>query len=197
MGATVIDPLFAVDAPKAVAAKVTERYMLDALGRRYTQDAGNGDRWIRAEHVRNQSGFGHADPTGQRKTTLRACDFIALDGWESKGHAIHGHEVKVSRSDWFTELRDPDKAEAFRPFCDYWWLVTSGPEVAKREELPTGWGLMVLGEFGMLRVLKQAKKIDRLPLPWSMTVGLARAIQKTSLRPALLSGVGQNKGEGK
>lgn len=57
--------------PPSVPSKITERHMLDALNRRYTSDSGNGDRWIRAEHVRNQTGFGHADPTGQRKTTLR------------------------------------------------------------------------------------------------------------------------------
>lgn len=161
--------------------------MLDALGRRYTQMVGNGDRWIRAEHVRNGTGFyGYNEDDwtryGRSASPLRTADFISIDGWESKKHVIHGHEVKVSRSDWFTELRDPDKAEAFRPFCDYWWLVTSDLKVAKKDELPAGWGLMVLGESGVLRVAKPAKKIDRRPLPWPMTVGLARAIQKTALR---------------
>lgn len=88
----------------------------------------------------------------------------------------------MSRSDWFTELSDPDKAEAFRPYCDYWWLVTSDAKVARPDELPAGWGLMVLSGNGSLRVTKQAKKIDKTPLPWPMVVGLARAVQKTSIR---------------
>jgi hypothetical protein len=186
---TIHDPMFDLGAASASASppKITERVMLDALGKRYTADGGNGDRWIRAEHVRNQAGFGHRDETGVRRTTLRSADFIALDGWESKGHVVHGHEVKVSRSDWFTELKDPEKAEAFRPYCDYWWLVTSDAKVAKPEELPAGWGLMVLGANGVLRVSKQAKKIDRQPLPWSMVVGFARAVQKTSIRAAVQS----------
>jgi len=41
---------------------------------------------------------------------------------------------------------------------------------------------MVLLSNGKLRVSKQAKKIDRTPLPWPMTVGLTRAVQKTGLR---------------
>ncbi|WP_066041949.1 hypothetical protein [Herbiconiux solani] len=164
-------------------AKVTERDMLDALTRRYTSDGGNGDRWIRAEHVRNGTGFmGYDQLSGRCAGPLRTADFIAIDGWESKRHVVHGHEVKVSRSDWLTELRDPEKAEAFRPYCDYWWLVASDARVAKLDELPTGWGLMVRSESGVLRVTKQARKIDRLPLPWPMTVGLARAIQKTGIR---------------
>jgi hypothetical protein len=164
-------------------AKVTERNMLDALRRRYTTEYGNGDRWIRAEHVRNGTGFyGYDTLSGRCTGALRTADFVALDGWESKKHVIHGHEVKVSRSDWFTELKDPEKAEAFRPYCDYWWLVTSSPLVAKVEELPAGWGLITMTTSGALRMVKQARKIERKPMPWPMMVGLARAIQKTGLR---------------
>jgi len=169
--------------------------MLDSLCARYTSPtsmSGNGDRWIRAEHVRNGTGFyGYREADwleyGRSVGALRTADFIAIDGWESKKHVIHGHEVKVSRSDWLTELKDPDKAEAFRPFCDYWWLVASSPKVAKREELPPSWGLMILGDSGVLRVQKQASKIARIPLPWPMTVGLARSVQKTALRTSSLT----------
>src|SRR5690554_3797567 len=95
------------------ATKVTERDMLDALTARYTHMVGNGDRWIRAEHVRNGTGFyGYSDDTYKQYARcvgpLRTADFIAIDGWESKKHVIHGHEVKVSRSDWLTELKDPE-----------------------------------------------------------------------------------------
>lgn len=171
--------------------KITERMMLDALRRRYTEESGNGDRWIRAEHVRNGTGFyGYREADwekwGRSRGPLRTADLIAIDGWESKKHVIHGHEVKVSRSDWFTELKDPEKAEAFRPYCDYWWLVTSDTKVARPEELPQGWGLMILGaSSGVLHVVKQAQKNDRTPLPWPMTVGLTRAVQKTALRAAV------------
>ncbi|MFI5426079.1 hypothetical protein [Aeromicrobium sp. UC242_57] len=37
------------------------------------------------------------------------------DRWWIKAPIFHGHEVKVSRSDWLTELRDPTKAETFPP----------------------------------------------------------------------------------
>jgi len=164
--------------------KMTERFMLDALKRRYTANGGNGDRWIRAEHVRNGTGFyGYDRESGRCTSWLRTADFIALDGWESKSHVVHGHEVKISRSDWLTELKDPEKAEAFRPYCDYWWLVVSDVKIVRLDELPAGWGLMArVGEGDQLRVVRQAKKIDREPLPWPMVVGLTRAVQKTALR---------------
>ena len=159
----------------------TERDMLDALRRRYTAELGNGDRWIRAEHVRNGTGFYGYHPD-MKYGPLRTADFVAIDGWESKQHVTHGHEVKVSRSDWLTELRDPEKAEAFRPYFDYWWLVVSDKAFVKDGELPHGWGLMA--QMGTaLRVVKQApRNLKKLPLPWSMNVGLMRAIQKTGLR---------------
>ena len=165
-------------------AKVTERTMLDALQRRYTSDGGNGDRWIRAEHVRNGTGFmGYDAESGKCRGPLRTADFVAIDGWESKQHVIHGHEVKVSRSDWLTELRAPEKAEAFRPYCDYWWLVVSDRRIVQLGELPYNWGMIARLADGSLRVIHQAPRNgERLLLPWPMTVGLARAVQKTALR---------------
>jgi len=32
-----------------------------------------------------------------------------MDLWPSGGLEIHGHEVKVSRSDWLRELKEPEK----------------------------------------------------------------------------------------
>src|SRR3546814_14292373 len=114
---------------------LTERDMLDLIHKRYSFMVGNGPRYIVAEHVRNQGGFGGYD------TPLRTVDALAVDLWPSSGHLIHGFEVKVSRGDWLTALRDPEKAEAFKPYCDCWWLVVSDPEIV-RDDLPEGWGVM-------------------------------------------------------
>jgi hypothetical protein len=125
--------LISDDAP----AKVTERDMLDRLNLRYGKFNGNGIRYTRAEHVKVAAGF----------AAQRICDYMAMDLWTGygalRGPKLHGHEVKVSRSDWLTELRDPEKAEAFRRYCDFWWLVVSDKDIVKPGELPAGWGLMV------------------------------------------------------
>ena len=83
---------------EATSVKFTERDVLNCLVRRYGQRYGNGYRWAYAEHVRSGPGFVDGK---------RIADAIAFDCWESKGLEIHGHEVKVSRSDWLTEMRDP------------------------------------------------------------------------------------------
>jgi len=170
-----------VEAPKA---KWTERMMLDLLRDRHTVNAGNGPRYVFAEHVRNYCGF-----AGYRTTTpLRTIDALAVDLWPSSGHLIHGFEVKVSRSDWLTELKDPDKAEAFRPYVDHWWLVVSDPAIV-RDDLPDGWGLMCVigaGSHGgpSLRVRKRAPRIERQPMPLEMTAAWLRATAKTAGRTA-------------
>ena len=83
--------------------------------------------------VRSRTGFG-----GQE----RYADALAMSLWPSRGHDLHGFEIKVSRADWLRELRNPDKADAIFNFCNYWWLVTS-EGVVQGGELPSTWGLLV------------------------------------------------------
>lgn len=167
------------------AIKWTERMMLDLLSARYTADSGNGPRYVYAEHVRNQGGFGdydrdHRERTG-RQTTLRTVDALAIDLWPSSGHLIHGFEVKVSRSDWLHELADPTKADAFKRYVHHWWLVVPDAKIV-RDDLPAGWGLLVASGTA-LRVKRRAPKC---PNPEPMTLGLTaswlRAAVKTARR---------------
>lgn len=156
--------------------KWTERMMLDLIHERYSKvHPGNGPRYVIAEHVRNQCGFGGYWGTGP----LRTADALVVDLWPSSGNLIHGFEVKVSRSDWLTELKDPDKAEAFRPYVDHWWLAV--PDVAiVRDDLPDGWGLLAVGKDGKLRKRIDAPRLDRQPMPFGMTAALLRAAVKTA-----------------
>jgi len=158
-----------------VLVKWTERQMLDLLGIRYGRQFGNGDRFAAAEHVRSGAGF----------DSKRTADFIAMDLWPSNGLALHGHEVKVSRSDWLTELKDPDKAEAFRPFMDYWWLVVCDAAIVREGELPEGWGLMApVSGGGSLRTIRPAKRLHPESMPKSMMAAMLRAAVKTARRSA-------------
>ena len=158
--------------------KVTERDMLDRLNNRYASSNGNGIRYARAEHVRVTAGF----------DARRTCDYMALDLWpggygaKRTGPMLHGHEVKVSRSDWLTELRDPDKAEAFRRYCDYWWLVVSEASIVKVGELPTGWGLMVASGDSARIVARADRNLAVEPMNRDVQATFARAVTKTTMR---------------
>lgn len=154
----------------------TERDVLNLLHQRYCQVVGNGPRYAIAEHVRSAAGF----------DARRTADCIVMDLWPSKGLAMHGHEIKVSRSDWLTELKDPDKAEAFKPYMDYWWLVVSDRAIVKDGELPADWGLLAPSAsragLGYLQVVKQAKRLHPEPIPKTMVAALLRATAKTAQR---------------
>lgn len=170
--------------------KYTERMMLDLLHRRYSALSMGSRRYAVAEHV----------PDGQIGRGLaRIADFIAQDclntwtrpdgrpaklvNWKYDGEQrmqLHGHEIKVSRSDWLVELRDPSKAEAWKQYCDRWWLVAPR-DIVKPEELPEGWGLLVPAGKN-LRTVVTAPLLSpavKPPLPMIM-----RATQATALKAA-------------
>jgi hypothetical protein len=152
--------------------KHTERTMLDLIHARHGKvNPGNGPRYVVAEHVRNQCGFGGI----WGNVPLRTADALVVDLWPSSGHLIHGFEVKVSRGDWLT------KAEAFKPYCDHWWLVVPDADIA-RDGVPDGWGLLAVGSDGKLRIRHRAPKLDRQPMPFEMTAAWLRAAAKTARR---------------
>jgi len=154
----------------------TEREMLDLLLARYnTERQGTiADRWVRAEHVRSSQDF---------RETLSIADFIAIDKYAST-QAIHGHEVKVSRSDWLTELRDLSKAERIKRHCNFWWLVVSNASIVKDGELPDGWGLLVKSGNNLRAKIKAPALLPE-PLTLDFVAGLTAAAQRTAYREPL------------
>lgn len=83
--------------------------------------------------------FEVADGTGASQR--RWADAIAMNMWGSRGLALHGFEIKVSRSDWKRELANPAKAESIAGLCDFWTIVAPKGMIPL-DELPPGWGLL-------------------------------------------------------
>lgn len=63
-----------------------------------------------------RSGTGHS-------SQVRYADAMALGLWPSRGLELTGFEIKVSRSDWLRELKEPQKADRIGRFCDRWYVV--------------------------------------------------------------------------
>lgn len=168
---TIQNALFDVEPrqPSQNGQRVTERVMLDALHRRYCFTSAGARRYAVAEHVGNRP-----------VSATRVADFIAMDLWKSGGFQFHGHEVKISRSDWLAELRDPDKAAEFIPYMHRWWLVIASAGMVHPGELPEQWGLIELRRDGTLRAVKEALAHESLPLPPGRLAALMRAVQKTA-----------------
>ena len=142
--------------------RYTEPDLLGMLRDRHSVRAGNGPRWAFATHVRDQAGF----------NALRTLDAVAMDTWPSSGLALHGYEVKCSRSDWLRELAQPWKAAAFTRWVDYFWVVA--PPGVVKDDLPAGWGLLEVRRRGLVAVVK-AQRLAPEPLDRSFVAALLRA----------------------
>lgn len=155
--------------PAEAVVKLREADVVDALQRRYGVVWGNGQRYATAYGVRSHAGF----------DARRTADFVAMDLWPSGGLRLHGHEVKVSRSDWLRELKDPSKAAEFVPYMNCWWLVVSDPRIVRAGELPDDWGLMAM-RGTELTVRKPAPKRDALAMPPTRLAALLRAVSQNA-----------------
>lgn len=132
---------------------LTEPALIGMLRERYCKPGNGGSgEYALLTHVRDDSGF---DAT----TTI---DALALGLWPSRGHLLHGFEIKCSRADWLRELGNPAKAEKTAARCDMFWLVTASPDIVQPGELPPTWGhLTVRG--GRLAVAVAAPDLGRTP----------------------------------
>jgi hypothetical protein len=102
----------------------------------------------------------------------RYADAVAINLWQSRGHAVHGFEVKVSRGDWLRELKQPEKAEPVFRYCDYWSIVAP-KGVVKDGELPPTWGLFELRESGIVQVV-DGPKLEAVALTRAFFASLIR-----------------------
>lgn len=82
----------------------------------------------------------------------RFADAIVMNVWKSRFEII-GIEVKVSRSDWLSEIKNPAKADKIFQYCDSWYIATPA-DLVRNGELPRSWGLLEI---------KNDKVFNRVP----------------------------------
>ncbi len=140
--------------------------------------------YITLEEVRDATGFdGH-----------RTADAIAISLYRSRGKALWGFEMKVSRNDWLKELKQPEKAESIMQYCNYWGLVVPDKNIVKDGELPESWGMYV-AQKNRLKCVRPCPKLDPLPMSITMLTALAYAIdQKGNRADAAALGKARNEG---
>lgn len=133
-------------------------------------------QWAVFYEVANAAGF----------NARRHADAVALGIWPSRGHRLIGFEFKESRRDWQRELRNPAKAEEIARFVDEWWLVCGDDKVARLEEVPEPWGLLVAtpGRDTLIRRKAAIPFPDRdpnAPLPRSFIAAMLRRVGETTV----------------
>jgi hypothetical protein len=110
-------------------------------------------------------------------------DAIAMHLWPSEGLHLIGFELKTSRADWLRELKQPNKADPIKQFCDRWYLVVDDASIVKHHptlnetELPSDWGLMVPNYSSYpykLRVAQEAPRLKPEPIDRLFLASLMR-----------------------
>lgn len=118
------------------AVRWTEKTVLDAIEPRYRKPGNGGSgEYAFLRQVRNAAGF----------DASRTFDAVAIHLWPSRGFITDVIEVKVSRSDWLRELKEPAKAEAAHTLADR-FIVAAPTGIVRSGELPPGWGLLEVSE---------------------------------------------------
>lgn len=116
-------------------------------------------------------------------------DALAMHLWPSRGLELHGFELKVSRSDWLRELKNPYKADPVKQFCDKWYLVVSDLKVIKyADELPIGWGLM-FAENGSIHTMIEAPKLAPVSIDRAFLASIMRRVTKQNTSPLKLNSI--------
>lgn len=114
--------------------------------------------------------FEVGNDTGTKVT--RHADAVAIGIWPSTGHQIHGYEIKVSRGDFLSEMKNPLKSWPVMQFCHRWSLLTP-PGLVKVDELPPNWGLQTF-DGRIMRTVKQAPLLTPQPLSGGFVAALVR-----------------------
>lgn len=118
--------------------------------------------------------------TGYQGMAMSRLDGWAISCWRSK-HSVNylkiAFEVKVYRSDFLKELKDPHKREpAFVVSNQYYFVTPKG--MLMLSELPEDCGLMEVDEDGKIKTAKKAptRKVDKPP--WTFVASLGRRVQQ-------------------
>ncbi len=156
--------------------KLNTEQVIGELGKLFCSPA-----YAMLTQVRNGTGYSRE---------ARTADAMFMSLWPSRGIYLAGIEVKVSRTDWLKELKDPKKAEDLAKYCDYWYLAVGDTDIVKEGELPATWGLMAPTSKGGMKIVKEATKlsaepIDRLFLAAIMRNMTERCVAKDTIVPKM------------
>jgi hypothetical protein len=112
--------------------------------------------------------------TGVSATSGRRWDALAVSCWgATKGHRI-AYEVKRSRGDFRRELENREKRALAESLCHETWFCVH-PGVCSVDEVPYGWGLMVVNpENGAAHYPRAARTREKVETPDTFVAALAR-----------------------
>lgn len=136
------------------------------------------------------------DNTGGAMT--RRLDVVVVNAFCSKGQYLEGIEIKVSREDLFSELRDPQKHTVFYRNLEKFSLCCPAELLTKDilAMMPPKWGLYVPNGNGSIRVRKSATPLHDEP-PTTVDRGFMVSLLRTmSSRSTIADQIKKSHAEG-
>ena len=107
----------------------------------------------------------------------RSIDAVTMTLWPSLGLELAGMEIKISRSDWLRELKDPAKASATFEYFDRWYLVAPR-NVAQMDEIPGPWGWLAPEDDKIITIKKAPLNENVKPVDRSFLASMLRCESK-------------------
>lgn len=87
----------------------------------------------------------------------RTIDVFVMHQWPSEGFKRIAYEVKVSKSDFQREIKQPQKRKSFREMCnEFYFIAPVG--IIEAEKVPT--------DCGLIEVTPEGKFIKTVDSPW-------------------------------
>lgn len=129
-----------------------------------------GPAYAYLRQVRNGTGFARG-----RDSTA---DAIAVSCYPSRGLYLIGIEIKVSRSDWVKELKNPGKSVSMQKYCRSWY-VAAPDGLIDNGEVPDLWGNIVCGRRA--KISKSAPVLDPEPVDILLLCSILRNAAERSV----------------
>lgn len=141
--------------------------LLKAIRRRHTTYKGK-PRGLLFFEMRTGTGWSQGEPS--------RIDAFHMEETPSKSFLRTAYEIKISRSDFLSEIRKPEKRKAAMRVSNKFFFVT--PEgLVDPGEIPLDCGLLELQD-GTLRVVVKAPYRDSVPPTWGFFAAIARRVEK-------------------
>lgn len=147
--------------------KVTTKQLMERLHRHYL-----GTEMFAGGELATEVGINNGQGGGGSR-----CDAVWVGFTSTWGRVMVGHELKTSRADWLRELNNPFKA-SWADACHAWMVVAPDTTVAQPQEIPPGWGLMVVDPKRPVKmrivVKPEVRATDWSPPWWAVRSFMAR-----------------------
>jgi len=132
------------------------------------------DAWLFAAEVHTATGY--KAPHNGGNGGIRSIDAFAMALWRSKDFERVAYEIKVNRSDWLRELKEPAKrSQAFYLSHRFYYVFIPGvfkPEDYQRHLLECG--ILEVHE-NLILTIHKAFKHEAFPMPESFIASLLRS----------------------